>query len=187
MQTTNQTDLNQTNFLQQQIQHVNGSFFADEISINGNGICGICGICANAFAQSYHCNFKSSIHEALFHLQATHLCSQLIENQQKQLSSLMNDIITKRFDTTKVRDSIADIRKFYTTGKYSIYQNLPCQKTFEKDNHACVSISDILNHSLAMGIKIDLFRSSYHKQMAIDNKDLMCNLPWSKKSGPFNC
>ena len=41
------------------------------------------------------------------------------------------------------------------------------------DNHACVSISDILNHSLAMGIEIDLFRSSYHKQMAIDNKDLI--------------
>ena len=54
-----------------------------------------------------------------------------------------------------------------------VYQNLPCPKTFEMDSHACVSISDILNHSLAMGIEIDVFRSSYHKEMAIDNKDLM--------------
>ena len=113
MQTTNQTDLHQTNILQQQIQHVNDSFFGDEISSYGNGFCGIC---ANAFAQSYHCDFKSSKHEASFHLQATYLCSQLTENQQKQLASLMNDIITKRFDTTKVPNSIADIRKFYTTG-----------------------------------------------------------------------
>ena len=40
------------------------------------------------------------------------------------------------------------------------------------DNHACVSISDFLNHSLAMGIELDLFKSSYYKQMVVNNKDL---------------
>ena len=68
--------------------------------------------------------------------------------------------------------SISDIRKFYTNGKYSIYQNLPCPKTFQMDNHACISLLDILNHSLAMGIELDLFRSSYYKQMVVHNDDL---------------
>ena len=84
----------------------------------------------------------------------------------------MNEIISKKFDTTKIPSSISDIRKFYTTGKYSIYQNLPTPKIFQLDNHACVSISDIIDYSLAIGIEIDLHRSSYHKQMAINNQDL---------------
>ena len=40
------------------------------------------------------------------------------------------------------------------------------------DCHTCVSIVDISNHSLAIGIELDLYRSSYHKQMAMNNKDL---------------
>ncbi len=65
--------------------------------------------------------------------------------------------MSKKFETTKIPSSISDIRKFYTTGKYSIYQNLPTPKIFQLDNHACVSISDIINYSLAIGIEIDLY------------------------------
>ena len=82
---------------------------------------GICGITANAFVQSFHCYSKSSLHEASFHLQETHLCSQLAQNQQKQLASLVSDIMTKTFDTTKIPMLIADIRKFHTNGKHTIY------------------------------------------------------------------
>ena len=46
--------------------------------------------------------------------------------------------------------------EIYTTGKYSIYQNLPTPKKFQLDNHACVSISDIIDYSLAIVIEIDL-------------------------------
>jgi len=159
----------QMELIQDQFKDTRANFFVDEMANYGNGICGIT---ANAFAQSFHTSSKSSLHEASFHLQATHFCSQLTQNQQKQFASLMNDIMTKKFDTTKIPMSIADIRKFYTNGKYSIYQNLPRPKTFQMDNHACISLLDILNHSLAMGIELDLFRSSYYKQMVVHNNDL---------------
>ena len=160
---------NQIDQLKEQFKDGNENFFIDEMSSHGNGICGIT---ANAFSQSFHCQSKSSMHEASFHLQATHFCSQLKEKQQKQFASLMNDVMTKKFETTKIPISIGDIRKFYTNGKYSIYKNLPCPKTFQIDNHACTSLIDILNHSLAMGIEINLFRSSYYKQMIVHNQDL---------------
>ena len=44
------------------------------------------------------------------------------------------------------------------------------------DCHACVAIVDISNHSLAIGIELDLYRSSYHKQMAMN----MLKIRWTE-------
>ena len=65
--------------------------------------------------------------------------------------------MSKHFETTRIPTSITNIRKFYTTGKYSIYQNLPTPKIFQLNKHTYVSISDTLDYSLAIGIKIDLY------------------------------
>ena len=160
---------NERHILLEQFKESNGNFFIDEICKTGNGICGIT---AKAFAQSNYYESKSTLEEASFHLQATQFCSNLTESQQKQLASLLNQVLYKKFVSTKIPSTIGDIKKFYMSGKYSMYQNLPCPKTFQMDNHACVSITDILCHSLAIGIELNLYKSSYHKQMAIDNKDL---------------
>ena len=160
---------NQIVLVEEQFHNGNNKFFADEIRNRGHGICGIT---ASAFSQSYHSQSTSSLHEALFHLRNTYFCSQLTENQQKEFGYILSEIISKKFETTKIPSSISDIRKFYIKGKFSIYQNLPTPKIFQLDNHACVSISDIIDYSLAIGIEIDLYRSSYHKQMAVDNQDL---------------
>ena len=71
----------QTNLLQDQFKNEKVNYYVDEMDNHGNGICGIT---ANAFSQSFHCYSKSSLHEASFHLQATHFCSNLTEKQQKQ-------------------------------------------------------------------------------------------------------
>ena len=155
--------------VEKQFQNINSQFFVDEVQNHGHGICGIT---SKAFSQNHHCQSNSSLHEALFHLRTTYFCSHLTENQQKEFALILNDISSKKFETTKIPLSMTDIRKFYTSGKYSIYQNLPTPKTFQLDNHACISISDIIDCSLAIGIEIDLYRSSYYKQMAINNNDL---------------
>ena len=167
-QKTSEDEAN-SRFLNQFFEPNSRMFLKNERENPGNGICGLV---ATAFSQSYFNESKTTLHEAIFHLNATHFCTQLTESQQSQFSSILYDIVTKHFSSTKIPTSISDIRKHYTTGKFAIYQNLPTPKVINMDNHACVSIKSILDHALGMGIEINLFRSSYFKHMAVDNSDL---------------
>ena len=166
---TNRTTQQHSILDKQHFEQNSNKFINDEKENAGNGMCGLI---ATAFSQSYFNDSKATLDESIFHLNATHFCSQLTEVQQIQFSSMLHDIVTKKFTTTKIPTSISDIRKHYTTGKFSVYQNLPTPIVKELDNHACVSIESILDHALGIGIELNLFRSSYYKHMVIDNSDL---------------
>ena len=60
-----------------------------------------------------------------------------------------------------------------SSAKYSIFQNLPCPKVIQIDNHACVRIESALDHVLAIGIELDLVWSSAYNTILIDNSDLL--------------
>ena len=153
----------------QHFERKSSKFINDEKENPGNGMCGLI---TTAFQQSHFNDSKATLDESIFHLNATHFCSQLTEVQQIQFSSILQNIVTKNFSSTKVPTSLSDIRKHYTTGKFSVYQNLPTPKVEQLDNHAWVSIESTLDHALGIGIELNLFRSSYYKHMAIDNSDL---------------
>ena len=94
--------------------------------------------------------------ESQFHMNATHFCIGLSEYEQRRFASILNNIGLTNFETTKIPLSFGEIKKYYTTGKFSIFQNLPCPKVVQIDNHACVRIESVLDHVLAIGIELDL-------------------------------
>lgn len=146
------------------------TFFNNESQKKGNGICGLV---SGAFTQNFHHNFSSQLTESQFHMNATHFCIGLTEYEQRRFAALLHHICVTKFESTKIPTSYGEIRKYYTTGKYSIFQNLPCPKVSQIDDHACVPIESVLDHVLAIGIELDLVRSSAYKTLMIDNSDLL--------------
>ena len=150
--------------------HQSITYFDNEQKQTGLGICGLV---SSAFTQNFFHNFKTQMAEAKFHIDATHFCIGLSEYEQRRFASILNNICLTKFVTTKIPTSFGEIKKYYINGKYSIFQNLPCPKVIQIDNHACVRIDSVLDHVLAIGIELDLVRSSAFKTIPIDNSDLL--------------
>jgi len=146
------------------------TYFDNELKQTGQGICGLV---SSAFTQNFFHNFKTQMAESKFHINATHFCIGLSEYEQRRFASILNNIGLTKFETTRIPTSFGDLKKYYTSGKYSIFQNLPCPKVIQIDNHACVRIDSVLDHVLAIGIELDLVRSSAYKTIPIDNSDLL--------------
>ena len=146
------------------------TYFGNELKQTGQGICGLV---SSAFTQNFFHSFKTQMAEAKFHIDATHFCIGLSEYDQRRFASILNNIGLIKFVTTKIPTSFGEIKKYYTNGKYSIFQNLPCPTVVQIDNHACVRIDSVLDHVLAIGIELDLVRSSAYNTIPIDNSDLL--------------
>ena len=144
--------------------HQSITYFDNELKQTGQGICALV---SSAFTQNFYHDFKTQVIESKFHIDATHFCIGLSEYEQRQFASILNNIGLTKFETTKIPTSFGEIKKYYTNGKYSIFQNLPCPKVIQIDNHACVRIESVLDHILAIGIELDLVRSSAYKTIQL--------------------
>ena len=128
-------------------------YFADEYQSKNSGICGLIG---RALSENQHSDSKAEYDEARWHMNAAHFCSGLTEQQQFQFTFLLRKSQEDNFITTRLPISLNDIKRFYTTNKSSIINNIPCPKVFELDNHACVSLGSVINHTLALGADFDM-------------------------------
>ena len=128
-------------------------FFESEMESTGNGCRRIVG---RAFLKDNSSDICASENETDLHMNITHFCSSLTKLQMTQFAYIASSLAQpKSFLCTRPPLSYNDIKNFYTESNTSIYNNLPSPKVFELDNHACVSIEDIINHTLAFGIEMD--------------------------------
>ena len=144
-------------------------YFVDEIKEEGNGVCGMVG---NAFQMSIKGTY-ASMEESLFHMELTNFLTKLTINQQIKVVSLINKGRKVNFQSTRIPKSVQDINHFYMTSKHSIYKNIPTPKVCSYDNHACVTIEEIIENVLALGLPLSWIKSSEHKHMKFDNSSLL--------------
>ena len=127
----------------------------------------------NSFAQDFNSTSTINKSECRFHLETTKFCLGLTETQQNQFASLLHQVTETDFERTRLPLDYNDIRKFYTSYKYSIYENIPCPKAFTYDKHACVSLVSVVEKSLSLGLPIDLIRSSEYQNRLYDNSSIL--------------
>ena len=128
-------------------------FFDEDGFDAGSGIRGIVG---RAFRQDSDSEIVATLKESNLHLNITHFCSTLSQSQQDEFSSIIACLVQKdTFSITRPPMSYADINKFYMSSQHSIYQNIPSPDIFVIDNHACVSIENIINLMLSFGTKLN--------------------------------
>jgi len=100
-----------------------------------------------AFSNSEYNTIDVNQEETDFHLHMTHFCSGLPEAKQYHLMDIIHQVLSLKFNSTRPPRSYQDLRRFYLSGKHSIYKNIPCPKVTQLDNHACVSLLDIITFS----------------------------------------
>ena len=127
-------------------------YFENEMKSSGSGVCGIVG---RSFANKISSLNHATVLESQWHIKAAHFCKSLTEKQQHQFSTLLSDAFVNKFSSTRIPRSLADIRCFYTKNKSAVYNNIPCPIVFEYDNHACVSLESVINHTLGHGTECD--------------------------------
>lgn len=143
-------------------------YFIDEIKGQGNGIRGLVG---DAFQMS-NTGTYAELEESLFHIELTNFLTKLTFNQQVKVVSLINKGRNVSLQTTRIPKSVQDINHFYMKSKHSIYKNIPTPKVCAYDNHACVTIEELIENILALGLPISWIRSSQHRHIKFDNSTL---------------
>ena len=162
----NMTSLGETDHLCTEIESVSSK----KEEIIKNLIC-------SSFAQDFKSSSIIDKSECQFHLQTTKFCLGLTESQQNQFASLLHQVTTINFQKTRLPLDFNDIRKFYTAYKYSIYENIPCPKSFTYDSHACISLVSVVEKALLLGLPLDLIQSSEYKNRKVDNSSIL-NVPY---------
>ena len=143
-------------------------YFVDEFKEKGRGPCGLVG---NAFQMSSKATY-APIQETLFHMELTNFLSNLTVRNQVKIISLLNKSRNIQFHTTRIPRSVKDLNTFYMKSKHSIYKNIPSPSIKAYDNHACVSIEDLINNILCIGLPIQIMRSSQYNVIDFDNSSL---------------
>ena len=95
-----------------------------------------------------------------------------VKNQLK-IISLMNRSRNIKFESTRIPRSMKDMNDFYMKSKFSIYKNIPVPKIISFDNHAYVSIEDLINNVLCIGLPIKMIKSSKFNEINYDNASLL--------------
>ena len=102
--------------------------------------------------------------EIKYHMTTTMFCCSLSSTQQTQFGNIcniiFNDFIDKdntnnNFKTTRIPVSSIDVDRFYLKRSTSIAQNVPIPTIIELDDHACISITEVIHHFLYFAIPID--------------------------------
>ena len=143
-------------------------YFVDEFKEKGRGPCGLVG---NAFQMSSKATY-APIQETLFHMELTNFLSNLTVRNQVKIISLLNKSRNIQFHTTRIPRSVKDLNTFYMKSKHSIYKNIQSPSIKAYDNHACVSIEDLINNILCIGLPIQIMRSSQYNVIDFDNSSL---------------
>ena len=128
---------------------------------------------SNSFAQDLNSTSEINKSECQFHLETTKFCLGLTESQQNQFASLLHQVTTTDFNSTRLPLDHNDIRKFYTSYKYSIYENIPCPKAYTFENHACISLESVIEKTLSLGLQLDLIKVSEYTKRLNDNSSLL--------------
>ena len=144
-------------------------YFLDEFKQKGIGVCGLVG---NAFQISSNDTY-APLEESIYHLQLTNFLKNLTVTQQNKMMSLINKSNKINLQMTRIPKSVKDINCFYMKSKHSIYKNIPTPKVLAYDNHACVTIEDIIENVLSLGLRISLIKSSEYKNLVVNNKSLL--------------
>lgn len=144
-------------------------YFIDEFNEEGKGSCGLVG---NAFQMSTKGSY-APVQETLFHLELTNFLTNFTVKNQLKIISLMNRSRNIKLESTRIPRSMKDMNNFYMKSKYSIYKNIPIPKIIPFDNHACVSIEDLINNVLCIGLPIQMIRSSKFNEIEYDNSSLL--------------
>ena len=126
---------------------------------------GIKQIVKSAFAMNLNCDYSQiSIAEIKYHLKATIFCCSLTASQQANfgelchmmLSNFLNiDNNTNRNVMSRIPVSAKEVDRYYLKRSTSIVQNVPIPNIIEFDDHACVSIKEIIQHVLYFEIPLD--------------------------------
>ena len=122
-------------------------------------------IVACAFAMNNNSDFSNlSWDEIRYHMTATMFCNTLSSSQQNQYSDLCYMMVNNCFNNNNINDkltmskipmSLKDIERYYIKRSTSISQNVPIPNVIELDNHAYVSITEVIQYVLFFAIPID--------------------------------
>ena len=126
---------------------------------------GIKRIIACAFAMNQNSDFDSTTwNEIKFHMATTMFCCALSSSQQIQFGNICQMILNNctgsnnhndNFRMSHIPVSSIDIDRYYLKRSTSIAQNVPIPSIIELDNHACVSVIEVIQHILYFDIPID--------------------------------
>ena len=119
-----------------------------------------------AFSNNRWCPVDMTTEEMEFHLGITEFCSNMTDAKQKQFSNLLNQLVSINFKTTRPPTSYVDLQKLYLSGKHSIYKNIPVPQVIEIDNHAYVSLKEIIRFLLSTIDNISIVQSSCYNTLA---------------------
>ena len=107
-----------------------------------------------------------------FHLNLTDFCCNLTESKQYQLSLLLQQLVLSEFKTTRPPTTYNNLRQIYLTGKHSIYKNVPVPKVTEFDDHAYVSIKDIIKFLLSALNNLHVILCSTYDNLHVNNQTI---------------
>ena len=94
-----------------------------------------------------HPNCATTNVENLYHLDVTKFCSQLDHVQKVDFACIMKTTIhPDTFNYTRAAHSLSDINKFYTTGKYSIFNVLSSPTMHTTAHHAYVTLTSVIDY-----------------------------------------
>ena len=129
-------------------------FFFNEYEREGSGINKIL---ACEFSNLDACSVSSNEAEAHFHLLLVSLLQTLTGPQRQAVVTMLKFWQThpSSFQNSRLSTTMSDINKIYISGANSITSNIPHPTVFDKDDHACVSLKDVLAHQLAHGMDLD--------------------------------
>ena len=109
-----------------------------------------------AFAMNLNCDFSQiSIHEIKYHLKATIFCCSLSSSQQARFGELCHMMLNTSLSVSnnvgsnsmsRIPVSLKEVDRYYLKRSTSIVQNVPIPNIIELDDHACVSIKEIVQH-----------------------------------------
>ena len=126
---------------------------------------GIKQIVSNAFTMSTTNDYGDmNWKEIKYHIKATMFCCSLSSSQQSNFGDLCHMMQNTFYNNTLETDetlmsrialSSKDIDRYYLKRSTSIAQNIPIPSIIELDDHACVSIIEVIQHVLYFAIPID--------------------------------
>ena len=118
-----------------------------------------------AFSMNSTSTFSQiSLREIKYHIKATIFCCSLTASQISKFGELCDmmlhtcinaNVSNNSFSTSRIVTSSKDVDRYYLKRSTSIVQNVPIPTIIELDDHAYVSIKEVIQHILYLNIPID--------------------------------
>lgn len=143
-------------------------YFMNEMCHDDDGLRSLVGC---AFSGSHISDSVADVNESKFHLQLLGFMKDLTGSQQLQFMDLFGILLNDKnmFKKTRLPRTISDGNKFYLSGNNAMKRNLHQPTVFTLENHACVSLKDLIEHLIGNGLDIDII---YQENICNDS---VCN------------